>query len=157
VLHEATKLDLSGPDSARPRPWRPTPDGQRLPELDLLRGFAVLGIFVMNIIGFGLPISAYYNPAVAGSIEGLDRLVFYLQDAFFDGRMIAIFCLLFGAGLALSMDRAAHHGLAGARALQRRYLWLLAFDLVHIFVLQMPGDILFDYGLAAVWPLSPDW
>lgn len=128
----------------------PTPTVDRLPELDVLRGFAVLGIFVMNLIGFGLPLVAYSNPAVVGGDSGLDLLTFYLQDAFFDGRMRGIFCLLFGAGLALSIDRARSFGLDGARLMHRRYVLLVLMGLLHIFVLQMPGDILFDYGLVAL-------
>jgi uncharacterized protein len=104
----------------------------------------------MNIIGFSMPIGAYYNPAIAGGIEGADLVAFYLQDAFFDGRMRAIFCLLFGAGLALFIDRAMQHGTEGLRKVHQRYLWLVVFGLAHTFLLQMPGDILFEYGLVAL-------
>ena len=133
------------------KPWMPTSQSQRLPELDVLRGFAVLGILVMNIIGFALPLGAYSNPVIAGGSEGLDRLAFYIQDALFDGRMRAMFCLLFGAGLALSIDKATQHGFSAASTIHRRYFWLVVFGILHVFVLQMPGDILFDYGLVALF------
>lgn len=65
----------------------PTPTQDRMIELDLVRGLAVLGILTINIIGFAGPVYALYNPAIFGGDEGLDRLVFYIQDALFDGRM----------------------------------------------------------------------
>lgn len=131
------------------------PGGQRIAELDLLRGFAVLGIFVMNLMGFALPLDAYGNPAVAGGHTGWDLVAFYLQDAFFDGRMRAIFCLLFGASLVIAFDRVRSAG-GDFITLHRRNLWLVAFGAAHCVVLQMPGDILYDYGIAAllIWSFA---
>ncbi len=133
--------------------FAPTP--QRIAEIDLLRGFAVLGIFVMNLMGFALPLDAYGNPAVAGGDAGWDRVAFYLQDALFDGRMRAIFCLLFGASLAISLDRARAPG-GSIISLHRRNFWLVVIGLLHCVLLQMPGDILFDYGVVAlvIWSFA---
>ncbi|MEN1727140.1 MAG: DUF418 domain-containing protein [Pseudomonadota bacterium] len=134
----------------------PTVRQDRLPELDLLRGFAVLGIFIMNVIGFALPYESYGNPAIAGGDQGLDLLAFYVQDAIVSGKMRGIFCLLFGAGLALSLSRADRHGFDGAALLHRRYLWLLVIAIAHVMLLQMPGDILFEYSIVAllIWSIA---
>ncbi len=130
-------------------------DNRRIAELDLLRGFAVLGIFVMNLMGFALPLDAYDNPAVAGGDSGWNRIAFYLQDAFFDGRMRAIFCLLFGASLAIAFDRVRAAG-GDFVTLHRRNLWLVGLGVVHCVLLQMPGDILYEYGIAAllIWSFA---
>jgi uncharacterized protein len=131
----------------------PTLTQDRMIELDLIRGLAVLGILTINIIGFAGPVYALYNPAIFGGHEGLDRLVFYIQDALFDGRMRGLLCLTFGAGLAMMIERAERLNQDCTWALHRRYFWLTIFGVAHVLLLQMPGDILFDYGIVAllVW------
>lgn len=130
-----------------------TPTKERLIELDVLRGLAVLGILTINIIGFAAPLGAIYNPAVFGGHEGLDRWVFYVQDALFDGRMRGLLCITFGAGLAMMIERAERLSQDCTWTLHRRYFWLAVFGAIHVVLLQMPGDILFDYGIVAllVW------
>lgn len=157
ITARSSKSPTNDPETAISQSLPTPPDpivaatsGKRIPELDILRGFAVLGIFIMNIIGFAMPIDAYYNPAIAGGTEGADLVAFYVQDAFFDGRMRAIFCLLFGASLALFVSRANQQGAEGARRVHQRYLWLVAIGMAHTFLLQNPGDILFEYGLVAL-------
>ena len=52
----------------------------RIPTLDLVRGVAVMGILLLNIIAFGLPESAYFNPRAYGGSEGADLAVRYRHD-----------------------------------------------------------------------------
>ena len=56
----------------RPEPAviAPTEIGDRVVSLDVIRGVAVLGILLMNIVGFGLPSAAYFDPTAAGGAEG---------------------------------------------------------------------------------------
>jgi len=61
--------------------------GARLIELDALRGFAVMGILVMNITAFAMPEMAYINPAVFGGSEGLDLAAWFAAFVLFDGKM----------------------------------------------------------------------
>ena len=123
----------------------PTSSKERILALDVIRGFAVLGIFAINILGFAWPVGSV--PPDAGGAQGLDLLTFYLHDTLFDGRMRGLFCMLFGAGLVLAWDRARSAGMAGAARMHRRNLLLLFFGLAHVFLLQMPGDILVEYAV----------
>ena len=129
------------------------PTENRNVSMDVIRGFAVLGIFLMNIMGFGLPGAAYANPAYYGGASGADLWVWYVQDALFDGRMRGLFAMLFGAGLVLAYERSRQRGAVAAERLAWRHICLAAFGLVHIFLLQCRGDILWPYALCGlvVW------
>src|SRR5262245_65988743 len=88
----------------------PLAPADRIVAVDVVRGLAVLGILVMNIVEFGLPLGAYVNPAVAGGDTGADLWTWLVQQAMFDGRMRALFSMLFGAGLTLLDDRMVRSG-----------------------------------------------
>src|SRR4051794_16651974 len=75
----------------------PVSDEERLPTLDILRGAALLGILLMNILAFGLPASAEGNPTIAGGATGLNLWAWILQYIFFEGKMRGIFSIMFGA------------------------------------------------------------
>lgn len=130
-------------------PVQPTAALERVTVIDAVRGFAVLGILAMNIVEFGLPMRAYENPAFAGGASGLDLWFWYAQVALCDGKMRALFSMLFGAGLMLISARMLAKGQSGEVAdyLLRRCLWLVPFGIVHRFLLQWTGDILYAYGL----------
>lgn len=120
--------------------------GGRIATLDLIRGIAVLGILAANIVGFGQPFLAGTWPGAF--LSGHDRLADWLwvgQFVLIDGKMRALFSLLFGAGMALFMDRAWARG--ATRWLQaRRLLALLVIGLVH-YLFIWRGDILTYYAL----------
>ena len=75
---------------------------ERVVAIDVLRGFALLGILVMNIQGFAMPIAAYFNLLVYGSFEGVDRATWFVTRLFFDVKFLSIFSTLFGASLVLA-------------------------------------------------------
>jgi len=131
---------------ATPAPLAPS---QRIVAIDVVRGVAVLGILAMNIVEFGQPLAAYENPAAGGGSTGLDLWTWFVQVSLFDGKMRALFSMLFGAGLVLIATRMAARGRRGETAdlLLRRCLWLVLFGVAHRFGLQWTGDILYDYGL----------
>ncbi len=118
--------------------------------MDVIRGFAVMGIFLMNVMGFGLPDKAYVNPAYYGGSTGSDLWVWMIQDGLFDGRMRSLFAMLFGAGLVMVYLRSDNHSGESAERLAWRHLWLALFGLAHIFLLQCRGDILWPYALCAM-------
>jgi uncharacterized protein len=127
----------------------PVTAAERIAAIDVVRGLAMLGILVMNVVEFGQPIHAYDNPAVAGGYLGWSLYTWFAQVALFDGKMRALFSLLFGAGMVLIAERMERKG-QGARSadiLLRRCLWMVAFGIVHRFLLQWTGDILYQYGL----------
>jgi uncharacterized protein len=129
----------------------PTSGGERILAPDALRGVAVLGILLINIIEFGLP-GAYLNPANAGGTSGASLRAWIATSFFFEGTMRGLFTLLFGAGVVLYTSRLerAGLGLASADLYFRRNLWLIAFGLFNAYVLLFDGDILFYYGLAGL-------
>jgi uncharacterized protein len=113
--------------------------------VDVLRGFALLGILAMNIVAFGWPMAAYSEPTQGGGFEGLDRAVWFFNHLFFEMKMMTIFSMLFGAGLVLMDHRAAARGASIARIYYRRILWLLVIGLIHAYLI-WNGDILVAYA-----------
>ena len=118
----------------------------------MLRGIALLGILLLNIIMFGQPYAAYFNPIVDGATEGLNLLSYELNWVFVEGAMRAIFSMLFGAGVILFTSKStASNDVSFVRRLYfRRTLLLIAFGLVDMFALLWLGDVLYAYGLAGL-------
>jgi uncharacterized protein len=112
--------------------------------LDITRGFAVLGILVMNIIAFGLPKASYYNPVIDGADQGANLLAYALASLFAEGTMRALFSLLFGASICMLGDKL------NTIDYLRRYSLLLLIGLFDIFVLLWSGDVLYDYAVAGM-------
>ncbi|HEY0648767.1 DUF418 domain-containing protein [Phenylobacterium sp.] len=118
--------------------------------IDAVRGFAVLGILLMNIVGMGLPSFAYIDPTYAGGSTGADMWTWAVNNVFTDGKMRALFTMLFGASTVLIADRAeAGTGLSPAATHYRRMLWLLLIGLLHAVFLWF-GDILVPYAIAGL-------
>ena len=112
---------------------------QRYLVLDFIRGCAILGILVLNIIGFGLPSAAYLNPAWQGSVTLSDAWTWAISDIFAQLKFLTLFALLFGAGLQMQLSR-------GSRWLSARLSLLVVLGFIHsVFIWE--GDILLDYGI----------
>lgn len=128
--------------------FKPVVASDRIDSLDIIRGFAVLGILLMNIVGFGLP-WAYMDPTIAGGSEGLNLKTWIATSLFFEGTMRGLFTLLYGAGVILLTQRLEKReaGLETADIYYRRVLWLLVFGIIHAFVLLWEGDILYQYAI----------
>ena len=130
----------------------PVRQGARINSLDIMRGVALFGILLMNIAGMGLP-RAYSNPTIWGGAEGLDLLAWVTTNMFFEGTMRGMFSLLFGAGIILLTSRAEakSHDIHIADIYYRRNILLVFFGMAHAYLLLWVGDILFYYGLAALF------
>ncbi|MCI0630035.1 MAG: DUF418 domain-containing protein [Phycisphaerales bacterium] len=114
--------------------------------LDVLRGFALLGILVMNIPWFARSESAFFNPTLGGGFEGANYAVWLVSHLVFDMKMWSIFSMLFGAGMLIFTERAMAAGRRPAGLYFRRVGWLLVFGLLHAYLL-WSGDILFSYAI----------
>jgi uncharacterized protein len=114
--------------------------------LDVLRGFAVLGILAMNIIAFSMPEWAYLTPKVYGGENLADKVSWFVSVVFIDGKMRGLFSLLFGASMMLVIERAWAKGESASTIHYSRMLWLALFGLAHYFLIWF-GDILFTYAL----------
>ncbi len=127
-------------------PAKPTEVGSRIKSLDVLRGFALLGILVMNIQLFAMPIAAYGNPTAWGDLSGINLGVWTLSQLLASQKFLTLFSLLFGAGICLFADRIEARGGRPAVWHYRRMGWLLAFGLAHAYLLWV-GDILVPYAV----------
>ena len=125
----------------------PVAPGERLETIDVVRGFALLGILLMNILAFGLPFRAYSDPAIDGATQGIDLAVFLTVDLFAEGILRALFSMLFGAGVVML---ACGPRAKSASVYYRRQFLLLAFGLFDSFVLLWSGDILVLYALCGM-------
>ena len=142
-------VDKSGEGTVSAGPPGPVSQSERIVSLDVLRGFAVLGILVMNIQSFSMIGAAYMNPTAYGDLNGLNYLVWFLSHVLFDKKFMAIFSMLFGAGIALMAERREAAGLGAASLHYRRMGILLVFGLAHAHLLWY-GDILFAYSICGM-------
>jgi uncharacterized protein len=125
--------------------------GDRIVTLDVVRGVAVMGILVVNIISFAMPEGAGMNPLLYGMNGAADFASWAISFVLFEGRMRGLFSFLFGASMLLVIERAEAGGRSPARVHYARMVWLLVFGLLHFFFIWM-GDILSLYaviGMAA--------
>ena len=136
----------------------PVAETARIDSIDVLRGFALLGILVMNVQLFAMPEAAYYNPTAYGDLEGANLYVWLGGRLLADQKFMTIFSMLFGAGIVLMTTRAEARGKT-RRVHYRRMGWLALIGLLHAHLL-WAGDILFLYAVCGmlVYPfrgLSP--
>ena len=122
----------------------------RISQLDILRGAALLGILIMNMISFGLPSSHYFNPLAEGPLKTLDHLAFLFSEVFANEKFMGLFSILFGAGVVLFTERIESKGMSAAIWHYRRNLWLFVFGMAHAYLL-WSGDILVTYAVCSVW------
>jgi len=144
VLTQPSETSVAGPAST----LAPVAEAERISSIDVMRGVALLGIALMNIVFSGLPIAADWNPKVGGGANGLNLAAFFLQYVLFDGKMRGLFSMMFGASTYLLIGRLDGRG-AGLRAAEiyyRRILWLMLIGLVHAYLI-WHGDILYPYAL----------
>ena len=128
----------------------PVAPTERIASIDVLRGFAVLGILVMNIQSFSMIFAAYLNPTAFGDLTGINKWTWILSHVLADEKFMAIFSLLYGAGIVLITTKAESKGLKAAGLHYRRTFWLLIIGLAHAYLL-WHGDILVAYALCALW------
>lgn len=119
---------------------------QRHVSIDALRGFAVMGILLMNIAGFALPSGAYFNPLAGGGTTPMDLTLWAVNFVFVDGKMRALFSILFGASTLIVIERAEASGRSGPRVHAARMATLALFGAAHLFLI-WPGDVLLHYAL----------
>lgn len=117
--------------------------------LDALRGFAVMGILLLNIISFSMPEAAYINPGAYGGTDPLNITTWFVNFVVFDGKMRGLFSMLFGASMLLIMERAALSGDDPRAVHFNRMAWLFVFGTAH-FILLWWGDILIPYAMCGV-------
>jgi len=141
-------MSVSNPDSSVHARSADT----RILQFDVLRGFAVLGIFWIAVAAFGLPYGANALPTLLGTASTTNLTLWAITDVFLEGAMRGLFSMLFGAGAVILLDRLTGPpaDLAQVDRYFRRQLWLIAFGMVHGYLLLWPHDVLYDYGVIGV-------
>lgn len=122
---------------------------ERIVSLDVLRGFAVLGILLMNIVSFSLVTTAYESPAVYNDLSGADWYTWLVLHYIADTKFMSIFSILFGAGVYIFMERAEAKEHAVWKLQSSRMGWLFVIGMLHAYLLWF-GDILVTYAICGM-------
>lgn len=137
----------AAPAGAGPLPaLGPTTGGERLSLLDALRGFALAGVFLVNLGSFTL--YSYLSPELGAALPTaeFDQWARIALAFFASGKFITLFSLLFGLGFAVQLMRAEERGADARSAYMRRLLVLLLIGLAHATLLCW-GDVLRFYAV----------
>ena len=126
---------------------QPTAAAQRLALLDALRGFALAGVLLANLVALSLYAFLPADRMAALVTAGVDRLLDPALGALVSGKFITVFSLLFGVGFAMQMQSADGDPAARRRTL-RRLGALLAIGLLHGFLWW--GDVLRYYAVVGL-------
>ena len=138
---------MDEPPAAAPVP-APVADAQRVRLLDALRGIALLGILLMNVPAFAMP--NYSSEAYRSDPTSPNFWVNAVVTVVFEGKMRALFGMIFGAGVLLFVSKKEQAGKSVTGLFYRRMGWLVLFGLIHAHLLLWIGDILYLYGLCGM-------
>ncbi|NYV67724.1 DUF418 domain-containing protein [Bacillus sp. Gen3] len=122
---------------------QPIQSNERISSLDVLRGFSLLGIFLVNMISFESPI-LYYDPQ--GWWQGTDKSLFSWIEVLVQSSFYPIFAMLFGYGLVILRERCEQKGISFNKLGVRRLLLLVVIGAIHAFFI-WSGDILLNYAI----------
>jgi len=126
--------------------WGPVAERERILALDVLRGVAVGGILLANILIFAFPAGS--ANLVAESSRTADQLVGVFQGLFVEGKFYSMFSILFGVGIALQSRRAQRADQPFTNVYVRRLIVLVFIGIVHG-VFLFSADILAFYAVVA--------
>ena len=126
----------------------PVSENNRIKVLDVIRGVALLGILLMNIPGFSMP--NYSFEAFKNDPSNVNFWVYFVISIFFEGKMRALFGMVFGAGVLLFIANKGSMGKSIHSLFYRRMIWLVLFGLIHAHLILWIGDILYLYGVCGM-------
>ncbi|MFE8603620.1 DUF418 domain-containing protein [Archangium violaceum] len=129
---------------------RPVDAGERLEVLDVLRGFALGGVFVSNVYVWMSGWVLMPRPAVqALTATWVDQAASELFQFFVNGRFMPIFSFLFGLGFCVQLTRAEKRGTSVVPVYRRRLMVMYLLGLVHLYGAWY-GDVLNMYAMAGL-------
>jgi uncharacterized membrane protein YeiB len=147
---------MNQPSLTDPAPnVEPIRSSERIQALDVVRGFALIGIFLMNIEFFNRPLSSIAL-GLPVDVGGADHWAGWFIYTFVQGKFWTMFSFLFGMGFAVMLTRAERAGRNFLRPYLRRIAALAVFGLLHHIFL-WGGDILFSYSVGATGLLLLLW
>ena len=111
--------------------------------MDVLRGIAILGIFIANLQFF-----SYYSPTSSGAYiyPALDKKISFLHAMFIEGKFYSIFSLLFGWGIALQISRSTNDDFTTVKFIKRRLWFMMLLGGIHLIFI-WTGDIVAFYSM----------
>ncbi|WP_167578617.1 DUF418 domain-containing protein [Jeotgalibacillus proteolyticus] len=122
---------------------------ERIHTLDIVRGFALFGILIANMIAFKMPVFSEMGSLIDGETlpeGGLNSTLTLLTNFFVDGKFYPMFSMLFGLGFYIFYSRLLDKNLPATRMFMRRLVFLLLLGLAHLIFI-WSGDILHTYAL----------
>jgi len=123
----------------------PVQETSRIKSLDVMRGFALLGILAVNAAYFAAPWQAAFSPLMEPlAVNDQTMWSWWVMHTFFEFKCITLFSMLFGASIYLVGGERSDK--ARGKVLHRRLFWLAIFGLIHGLLIWY-GDILFHYAL----------
>lgn len=125
----------------------PVTEGERIRQLDGIRGFALFGILLVNMPSFLYPLLFLPEEGLTSAETAVDGIIRLLFNMFVQTKFYTIFAFLFGVGFYLFMNRAESKQLPYSSLFARRLGVLLLFGVAHLVFLWY-GDILHTYALA---------
>ncbi|MBC7770759.1 MAG: DUF418 domain-containing protein [Phycisphaerales bacterium] len=126
----------------------PVQESSRIKSLDVMRGFALLGILVVNAAFFAAPWQTSQNPLLPPlDVTEQTFWSWFAMHVFFEFKCITLFSMLFGASIFLVGGDKSDK--ARSSILTRRLLWLLVFGLIHALLIWY-GDILVTYAITGL-------
>ncbi|MBM7571499.1 DUF418 domain-containing protein [Aquibacillus albus] len=129
----------------------PLSESQRLDWIDAARGFAILGIFMVNVPAFNAPFFLYGGEQDYWT-NSIDHVTQNFIDVFFQASFYSLFSFLFGFGIQVIVDKWKARQRKCNQLIFRRLMILIGFGLIHAFLI-WHGDILLSYGLIGLFLL----
>lgn len=126
--------------------FKPIDKSERVHVLDALRGFAILGILMINILNFSGYIYMMADEQNRLLLADWNTLFDRFHTVLFRGKFYTLFSLLFGIGFAIQLIRASSAGRSFTLHFNRRLFFLLLIGIVHLWGIWY-GDILVLYAL----------
>ncbi len=118
---------------------------ERIDIIDIVRGVALLGILILNIPYFAM--EEYFSEPWRQDTSNTNFWVNAVNTIFFEGKMRALFSMIFGAGIVLFTSNKEKSGKSATWLFYKRMIWLTLFGLAHAHLILWLGDILYFYGL----------
>ncbi|MFF5996772.1 DUF418 domain-containing protein [Lysinibacillus sp. KU-BSD001] len=131
--------------------FQPTQLNERVTTIDMIRGFSLLGILLVNIFGFYLPqpyimLQDWFTEAI--DIMWHQALDIYVQSSFYP-----LFSMLFGYGLAMQYMKAQRVGTNFYKFAPKRLLILFVIGMLHALLLWW-GDIIAMYAFCGLFVIA---
>lgn len=123
---------------------QPVSINERVTAIDLMRGFSLFGILIVNMLAFHSPF--FYIDPYKWFNGTMNEGLYFVIDIFIQTSFYPLFAMLFGYGLAMQYMRAEAKGRPFMPLAIKRLVILLLFGIVHAFLIWY-GDILITYAI----------